>query len=202
MARHTDNNLKGFLLGACNCDWGCPCNFEVAPSYGYCEGMYVWHVASGHFNGTTLDGSTFALYNTFPGAVHEGNGTSLFLIDERVPAERRPAIESMVQTISPFSVFLDLTTTMLGFRYVPFDLQLDGIHSRLTIPDIFELQLGPIINPVTGEEELATLSKPMGFTSKVQELCSAVTHRFGTDGIHYDHPGKYGEFSPFEYPLG
>jgi len=51
--------LKGHLLGACNCDWGCPCSFEARPTKGFCEGSYIWHVEEGHFHGTPLNGSTF-----------------------------------------------------------------------------------------------------------------------------------------------
>src|SRR5262252_6759515 len=35
MAEKTPYHLKGVLLGACNCDWGCPCNFEAPPTYGF-----------------------------------------------------------------------------------------------------------------------------------------------------------------------
>ena len=52
--------LKGHLLGACNCDWGCPCSFEARPTKGFCEGSYTWHVEEGHYHGTPLDGSTLA----------------------------------------------------------------------------------------------------------------------------------------------
>ena len=199
MAKHKSYFLKGTLLGACNCDWGCPCNFEEPPTTGFCEGTYVWHVDRGHYAGATLDGSTFAMYNKFPGAVHEGNGTTEVIVDAQLPLDRRPVIESLIQEVAPFSIFMDLTSNFLGFRYLPFDLRLDGIRSALTIPDILELQLSPMKNPVTGEDEIATLNKPTGFTSKVQELCSALTHRYNHEGMQFDHSGKYGEFSPFEY---
>ena len=199
MAQPKAYSLKGRLLSGCNCDWGCPCNFEVTPTDGFCEGMYLWHIDKGHYEGTTLDGSTFAMYSRFPGAIHEGNGTSLVLVDDHVPPERRPVIESMVQDTPPFSIFLDLTSNILGFRYLPFDLRLDGIRSSLTIPGTYKLQLEPMKNPVTGEDELAILNKPTGFTSQVQELCSAESNWFNAEGISYDYRGKYGDFSPFEY---
>lgn len=201
MSQPANYQLKGQLLGACNCDWGCPCNFEARPTYGKCEGTYVWHVESGHYNGATLDGSTFCQINCFPGAVHEGNGTLLVLVDERVPAERRPAIEALLVDIPPFGVFYDLSSNFLGFRYAPFNLHLDGLHSSLEVPGILELSLTPITNPVTGEVELATLEKPTGFTSKVQEMCSTAAHRLTAEGISFECPGKYGEFSLFDYPL-
>ncbi len=33
--------MSGELLSACNCDWGCPCNFDAPPTYGHCDGFYV-----------------------------------------------------------------------------------------------------------------------------------------------------------------
>src|SRR5262249_52090754 len=36
--------LEGTLLIACNCDYGCPCNFNALPSYGKCEGGWLWHI--------------------------------------------------------------------------------------------------------------------------------------------------------------
>ena len=41
--------MNGSLIGACNCDWGCPCNFDAPPTYGHCEGMYVWAVDEGRY---------------------------------------------------------------------------------------------------------------------------------------------------------
>jgi hypothetical protein len=32
--------MRGSLVGACNCDWGCPCNFDAPPTYGFCDGFY------------------------------------------------------------------------------------------------------------------------------------------------------------------
>ena len=199
MAEQPSYRLKGYLLGACSCDWGCPCNFEARPTQGWCQGSYVWRVEEGHYRGVSLDGSTFAAFIKFPGAPHEGDGTGVVLVDEQVSAEQRAAIEAMVRQIPPFSIFYSLLSEFLGFRYLPFTLHLDGIQSRLTIPNAVEWQLAPMKNPVTGENEYATLLKPTGFTSKQQELCTTTAYRVTTEGISFDHSGKYGEFSPFEY---
>jgi hypothetical protein len=199
MADQQPYYLKGHLLGACSCDWGCPCSFEARPTQGFCEGNYVWHIEEGHYQGTPMAGSTFGLFIRFPAAPHEGNGTGVVLVDETVPEPRRPVLESMLQSMPPFSIFWGLLSTFLGFRYVPLALHLDGIHSRLTIPTMVDLQLTPMTNPVTGADELATLYKPTGFTSKTHELCATRTYRVTLDGLAYDHSGKYGEFSPFEY---
>jgi len=201
LAQAGDFALKGILLGACNCDWGCPCNFESRPTQGFCEGTYVWHVESGRYQGTNLDGTTFTLSTHFPGAPHEGNATAIILIDERADERQRAAIEAMVRDRPPFSIFHNLTSNFLGFRSMPFKLELNGIHSRLSIPSTLDLQLNPMKNPVTGEDELATLDKPTGFTSKRQELCSAQIDRLTLEALSYENLDKYGEFSLFEYPI-
>ena len=94
MAAQPRYRLQGHLLGACSCDWGCPCNFEARPTQGWCHGSYVWHVEHGHYQGTSLAGCTFAMFIQFPGAPHEGNGIGLVLIDDQVSAEQRAAIET------------------------------------------------------------------------------------------------------------
>jgi hypothetical protein len=191
--------LKGVNLGGCSCDWGCPCNFEVAPSRGFCEGEYIWCVEQGHYGDTLLDGLHFGMFFHSPTAIHLGNLTTVGIIDEGASEQQRKAIEDMVANAVPFSVFMDLTSNFLGFLYTPIEVHLDGIHSRVTIPGIYDLGLAPITNPVTGEIELATLLKPTGFTSQRSELCTTSVHRFSTQGLSYEHSGRYGEFAPFEY---
>jgi hypothetical protein len=134
-----------------------------------------------------------------PAAIHLGNLTTVVIVDERADERQRQAIEAMINNAPPFSVFFSLTSNFLGFRYAPFEVHLDGIRSRITIPRIYELELTPMTNPVTGEIELATLLKPTGFTSQQSELCTTTVERFSTEGLSYDHSGRYGEFAPFEY---
>ena len=82
--------LNGKVLVACNCDWGCPCNFNARPTTGKCEGGWTWQVEDGSFGATRLDGLSFSVYVNLPGAIHEGNGEALILIDERAhPAQPR-----------------------------------------------------------------------------------------------------------------
>ncbi|MBA2642648.1 MAG: DUF1326 domain-containing protein, partial [Actinobacteria bacterium] len=38
-----DWQAKGTVLVACNCDFGCPCNFNAPPTTGDCEGGWTWH---------------------------------------------------------------------------------------------------------------------------------------------------------------
>jgi hypothetical protein len=138
-----------------------------------------------------------------PGPLHLGNVTSVYFIDERANAQQRQTLEEMLTgnpEIMPFGIFKHLTSTFLGVHYVPFAVELNGTHSRVKIPGVLDYQLTPMKNPVTGEEEPATLLKPKGFTSTQQDLCSTAALRLTSQGLSFDHSGKYGEFSLFEYP--
>jgi len=199
LSQEKQYSLKGHLLSGCNCDWGCPCNFEIAPSYGNCEGSYFWHVETGHYDGVSLDNTTFGQFALFPEAVHLGNGTGYYVIDEQLSSDQRRAVETILQEVPPFGIFHELCPNFLGFAYKPFDLKLDGINSSLKIPGVMDLRLGAMKNPVTGEDEFATLTKPTGFTANVTELCSAETFTFEIGGKSYDYSGRYGEFCPFDY---
>ena len=58
--------LSGNVLIACNCDYGCPCNFNALPTHGDCEGGWIWSIDNGTVDGvdliaTTRDGTTVAI---------------------------------------------------------------------------------------------------------------------------------------------
>ena len=81
MAEHW--SLKGSILGDCNCDWGCPCNFNARPSRGHCEGGWIWAIGKGHVDNIPLDGLGLGLFADWPKAIHEGGGRAVCYIDER-----------------------------------------------------------------------------------------------------------------------
>ena len=40
----------------CNCDYGCPCQFNALPTHGNCEAIVALEIRRGFFGGTRLDG--------------------------------------------------------------------------------------------------------------------------------------------------
>ena len=76
--------MQGTLLGACSCDWGCPCSFDAPPTQGYCEGGYVWHIEKGTFGNVPLDGLSWSWIAHSPGPLHKGNVRFLVLADEKM----------------------------------------------------------------------------------------------------------------------
>lgn len=66
--------MEAEYIQSCNCDWGCPCNFDALPTHGNCEALVAYRVKRGKFGDTKLDGVVFAEGLWWPKAIHEGDG--------------------------------------------------------------------------------------------------------------------------------
>src|SRR2546426_9457121 len=84
--------LEGEYIQSCNCDYGCPCNFDAYPTRGHCEALAGYRITKGSFDGTTLDGVKFAWGLWWPKAIHEGNGAGRVDIDPGGAAGGRGAV--------------------------------------------------------------------------------------------------------------
>jgi hypothetical protein len=76
--------VHAYFLDACNCDWGCPCQFNANPTHGNCEGVTGYHIITGIYGTKVkLDGLNMALIASWPGPLHEGRGKASYYIDNR-----------------------------------------------------------------------------------------------------------------------
>lgn len=192
--------LNGQVLVACNCDWGCPCNFNARPTKGKCEGGWTWHVDKGSYGDVRLDGLNFSVYVNWPGAIHEGNGEGLLLIDERAEAQQRSAIETLIGgTVGgPWQILGWTWPKAHGPFAATYEITLDGVKSRIRCGDYLDVECEPIRNPVTGAESYPGVVLPQGIIFKRGDL--GTTKRFRvSNGIEYDHSGQYMAVGPFEY---
>lgn len=191
--------LAGTLIIACNCDYGCPCNFNAPPTQGDCEGQWLWHVDSGTFGDVSLDGLSWTITADWPGAIHEGGGRAVCLYDERADDAQRAAIEDLVrgENGGPWGVFIN-TYELEAITPVPFDVQIAGLDTTAKAGDSMELELAPITNPVTGAEVHPGAVLPEGLVCKEASFGTSRAFKV-TDRIEYDHAGKYTAFAPFEY---
>src|SRR4029077_16203491 len=128
MAEKPSWNLTGVVLISCNCDYGCPCNFNAPPSHGKCEGGWTWHVERGSFAGVPLDNLNFSVYANWPGAIHEGNGEALILVDARADGRQRDAIATLVrgEVGGPWGVLAWTWPTIHGPLAVEYEVALNG----------------------------------------------------------------------------
>ena len=91
----TEWQISGEEIVSCNCDWGCPCQFNAPPTTGHCEALIAYEIRDGHYGDTTLDGVRFAGIYSWPGRIDEGNGTRQIIVDERAtPSSARRSTRS------------------------------------------------------------------------------------------------------------
>jgi hypothetical protein len=191
--------MRGTVLVACNCDYGCPCNFQALPTMGKCEGQWTWHVEEGAYGDVRLDDLTFTLSVNWPGAIHEGDGEGVLLVDERADEPQRSAIHTLAkgEVGGPWGVLGWTWPTLHGPHAVPYELELAGIRSRVRAGDLFELESEPIRNPVTGAEITPGAVLPQGTVFKEARFGSS--KRYRVDPLGIDYSGRYTAVAPFDY---
>jgi hypothetical protein len=188
-------SIEADYLQACNCDYGCPCEFEAPPSRGYCEGMGAWRIVRGHCGDVTLDGLYAGFLVKFPGAMHLGNGTSAMLIDERANAAQREALVAICHGKHggmPFEIFAAVTSKWIEPQFVPFEFHLDGKHGSARAGDALALAVEPIRNPVSGGEESIRIEHSTGFIFKLGEVVAASKCEAHLPDVSFSWPNKAG----------
>ena len=194
--------LEADYLQACSCDYGCPCEFEAPPTQGFCEGSGAWQISSGRFGDVSLDGLAFGVVLRFPEALHKGNGTMAWFIDAATNDEQRKAIQTIVSGAAggmPFEIFPALLSKVLPTQFVPFQFKMNGKNSSVAIGNALTMQLEPIKNPVTGNEERIRLEHETGFLFQSAECVSAKENRFKQADWSFSFPDKAGFVSKVKY---
>ncbi len=178
-AEKTQWRITGHEIVCCNCDWGCPCQFNAPPTTGNCEAFIGYEIADGHYGATTLDGARWAAIYHWPGRIDEGNGTRQIIIDERVDADQRAALEELVsgtQGGAYFEIFASVAPNQRPTATARIEMQSDPERrvAALTVSGFGESRVEPIKNPATGEEHRARIDLPNGFEYKMAEMGNTV----------------------------
>jgi hypothetical protein len=192
--------IDGTEFGNCNCNYGCPCQFNALPTHGFCEAMNGLQIDRGYFGDVKLDGlRTVCLYH-WPGPVHLGNGTMQLIIDERADATQRDALMRILSgqetndMATMWWVYSAMSSTKLEPLFKPIRLEMD-IETRkaqLVVPGIVESSGQPIRNSVTGAEHRVRIDLPHGFEYRLAECASGRTKATGQ--IKLDLKDTYAQF--------
>jgi len=193
--------MKGQILIACNCDFGCPCNVNAPPTHGDCEGGWTWQIEQGAYGDVKLDGLWAGLYSDWPKAIHEGNGVGFYLIDERADEAQRSALRTLLegQAGGPWAVFRKTLRELHGPHYTRFSADTTGALPRVRAEGMVELTTEFIRNPVTKETAHPRLALPEGLVVKEAALLGSSTFVVSHDHVRYDHSGKYAATGYFQY---
>ena len=176
-------NLKADYVETCNCDYGCPCNFSGFPTYGSCRTLILFHIRSGSYGDTKLDGLDFITALSWPKAIHEGNGTAQVFVTKKANEEQRQALISIVSGQAkgdgPFALFAGTFKYFLEPQFVDININIDGKKSSFSVPGVMDVQLESFKNPVTGEEQDTKIQIPRDSYGNLQrqrsqKLCASL----------------------------
>ena len=193
--------MKGQIIIACNCDYGCPCNVNGRPSTGKCEGGWTWHIEQGSHGDLRLDGLNISLYCNWPAAIHEGNGVATYLIDERADESQRAALRGLLEGNGggPWGIFRKTFSELHGPRYVTYEVDAETKLPRVLAAEAVAVEMEYIRNPVTGETVHPRIVLPEGLVVKEAALVGTRQFVVRDDHVNYDHSGRYGAFGFFQY---
>jgi hypothetical protein len=162
-------NFEAEYIQSCNCDYGCPCNFNALPTRGNCEALVAWHVRKGTFDGTKLDGVKFAWGLWWPQAIHMGNGAGKIYVDPSATPAQRHAIEEITAGKhggGVFEIFPKTFAKAHPMAVAKIDFHYDGYDSWFAVEGIGEVRSGHIKNPVTNTDFSGEVLLPGGINFK------------------------------------
>lgn len=192
MNTYTDWRLRGPGVDLCNCNFGCPCQFNAPPTDGKCEAAVGFHIVEGHFGETSLNDLHVACTFAWPGAIHEGHGQCQAFIDERASEPQRQALLTILsgQEQEPtafFAIFASTVSTMHEPRFVPVEVLTDrsSLTASIRVPGLIDGKAAPILNPMDGSLHRARVVLPEGFEFGEADCASAEFKTSGAIALNY-----------------
>jgi len=195
-------SFEADYLQACNCDYGCPCEFSAPPTLGYCDGMGAWRIKRGKYGKVKLDGLGLGFAAHWPKAIHEGNGTVCIFVDEKAGPDQRDALLQIASGKAgglPFEILATTFSKLLDPLFVAFQFKIKGRNSSFKMGDAAAATLGPIKNPVTNEPESVRVNHGTGFIFKKAECVSADEMNVSAGELQFSWPKKAGFVSQIKY---
>jgi hypothetical protein len=197
--------IRGPKIAACNCAYGCPCEFNALPTNDVCEGLEAHRINEGHFGKLRLDGLVIGARYRWPGPVHLGGGVVQGFVDARATPEQRDALIQIMsgkeqEPTTVFNIYGATVARELDLIVAPieFSADLKARTGGFRIAGVMEMSLEPIRNPVTGKEHFAQIRLPNGFEFRQAEMASGSFKAEGPE-LGMSHRNCYGFLAEVAY---
>lgn len=200
--------VSGDFFDVCKCSIPCPCTFAQAPTFGDCEGVLAYHLNSGHFGETKLDGLNALMVSAFKGNIWAGQtkATMGFFFDERANESQRKALQ-MIFT-GKAGGFMEEFGKLLGeirgvnFAPIKFEIADDLAYWRAEIPGKIVAKAEALTGPMTPPgKRVQTLNAPGSETGPgtVATWGTAVANEVDAMGFRWDWKGRSSKHIPFDW---
>jgi hypothetical protein len=184
---NVDWSIQGHSIVNCNCDFGCPCQFNALPTHGDCRAMNAVRIEKGHFGEVDLGGVAFCAMFAWPKAIHLGDGEVFVVISNDATEAQRQAILTILsgkETAPGATIYNVFAPTLVKVHDpvsapIEFYFDLDKRIGRVRIPSIIDTSIEPIRNPITGKEHRVSVVLPEGFEYHQAEYANGSTRADG-----------------------
>lgn len=194
--------IEGHYVMACNCDYGCPCNFNAPPTPGYCEGLLGVSVDRGRYGDVSLDGTKMAMIAKWPGAIHEGNGKGVLFVDHAADEDQREALRVICSGDVGGAFGMVIKNTIADFdgpRFASVDIRVAGKKTTIAVDGSARVAFDAIRNPVTGAESFPRVVLPQGLWSNELEQFTTAEFEAGEGELAMSYPGKVAQIAQIRW---
>jgi hypothetical protein len=202
--------LKGDWFDVCNCNIPCPCTFAQTPSYGDCQGVMAYHINSGQYGETSLDGLNVLILDSFKGNIWAGETKAdlALFFDERADEDQRKAL-NMIFTGKAGGLmgkFANLFGNVRGLEYTPikFEVAEDLGYWSAEIPGKVIAKAEALTGPMTPPgKRVQTINAPGSEVGPgaVATWGRTVTNEVDVPEVRYQWKtsGKSSKHFPFDW---
>jgi hypothetical protein len=190
-------SLEGAWFKNCNCDPGCPCDFNQAPTHGQCEGILAMRIDRGHYGDVSLDGLKFAGAAYWPGRIDEGDGHIIPIVDESADERQREALLTIVSGQAGgtlFEIFAAVCPHVREpvFAPIEFEFDLENRNGRLKAGDLVGTTTETLrgIDPPDPYRIVVQIPNGFEYTGENHDAETAVAKTLtvsGGDVLDYEH---------------
>src|SRR5262245_19267871 len=188
--------MKGQYIKNCNCISTCPCDTTgyPHPEKG-CVGMAGMYIKEGNFGSVKLDGISWVVAYSWPGALHEGNGSIQPYLDKKATEDQRNALLTILSGKAGgvwFEVLASVVTTVHEPQYVPIKWEFDKANRKahVVVPGFLETISAPLKVPATDDEQLVILRMPNGMEYKEMFVAQSTLLK-GIGAVKFDYKNRH-----------
>jgi len=188
----------------CNCIATCPCDTTGFPFPGKgCEGMAGMHIIEGNFGKVKLSGLNSAVVYSWPGALHEGNGSVQPYIDRKANEEQRTALLTILSGKAGnawFEVLASIVTTVHEPQFIPITWEFNKKkrRARVSVPGFMETQVAPLKVPATNDEQQVIVRMPGGMEYKEFQVAQSVVLK-GMGEVRFDYKNTHSSLADVDH---
>ena len=196
--------MRGQYMKNCNCIATCPCDTTGFPYPGKgCEGMAGMHIIEGNFGKVKLNGLNWVVVYSWPGALHEGNGSVQPYIDRKANEEQRSALLTILSGKAGnawFEVLASLVTTVHEPQFMPITWEFNKKkrRGRVSVPGFMETQVGPLKVPATNDEQQVIVRMPGGMEYKEFQVAQSVVLK-GMGAVTFDYRNTHSSLADVDH---